>query len=628
MTVDMTVHMHGIVLRKVVTCYILSLFSIHSDCTDDMMIPKTKKLFISYRSSDHRDVDHIAEQLRSRVHDDATPKYTTWQDKHDLTGAKSWWDGIVDAIIDCDVFVFHLSEDYMDSRVCLAELNYAIERNLPIVPVVLDTAYYIDPRTNKPDIKFWSEIPEWLGKYQFIFYNDDDFLYRFDRAIAEFEKNWSRQIDVRRPLNPDSDSVHGTSYEVYASAIDYAGRLAFDDAKPLFRELLTRNDTDFADICRQWLELLDRYQDLLNAKAHRAPRAVFKRKWQAYIAYFPLDFVDDLYPDSDTETIIFDPKNLAKQPFWRRKKVQAPPKPVVEEDLQAIVAEEQATAQAPKTTEAVRVESSPPPAKIEVPEVITTSKPTSLDLMPEPFEWISIAGKEYEIAKYPVTNAQFAKFIEAGGYNTQKWWTEAGWNQKQSDNWTEPRYWQNSKFNGDLRPVVGVSWYESVAFCLWLSAVTGEKIMLPTEEQWQYAAQGDDGREYPWGNDWNPSYCNNNVRKEVVVSEGILGFGKKTEKLAPTGVPDGHGTRTTPVTAYESLNKSACGAIDMAGNVWELCLTDYEEKTNDINSNANRRVLRGGSWYNNYTFNFRVSFRDGNIPNNRNYFGGFRVVRL
>jgi formylglycine-generating enzyme required for sulfatase activity len=53
-------------------------------------------------------------------------------------------------------------------------------------------------------------------------------------------------------------------------------------------------------------------------------------------------------------------------------------------------------------------------------------------------------------------------------------------------------------------PVVGVSWFEAVAFCRWLREVTDdETVVLPTEQQWQRAAQGDDERIYPWGNDWD-----------------------------------------------------------------------------------------------------------------------------
>lgn len=251
-----------------------------------------------------------------------------------------------------------------------------------------------------------------------------------------------------------------------------------------------------------------------------------------------------------------------------------------------------------------------------------TSKPTSKDLMPAPFDWIEIAGgrgtlktyqddvilsipaETYWMAKYPVTNAQFQKFIEAGGYKDDKWWTEEGLKRRNEETWTEPRYWQDSKWNGDTQPVVGVSWYESVAFCLRLSDITGEKIMLPTEAQWQYAAQGDDGRDYPWGNDWNRDLCNNNVDKK--------GIGK-----------------TNSVTEYEGKGDSPFGVVDMAGNVWEWCLTDYENKTNKINNNANRRVLRGASWYFNYnTDDFRCDYRNGFIPRFRYYGLGFRVVRL
>lgn len=238
----------------------------------------------------------------------------------------------------------------------------------------------------------------------------------------------------------------------------------------------------------------------------------------------------------------------------------------------------------------------------QTPATVKQSIITSKSLMPAPFDWIEIPGKDYSIAKYPVTNAQFAKFIEAGGYKNDKWWTEAGLKHRNENTWAEPRYWQDSKWNGITQPV-GVSWYESVAFCLWLSEAIGDKIMLPTEAQWQYAAQGNDGRTYPWGNKWNADLCNNNVDSK--------GIGK-----------------TTPVTQYEGKGDSPFGVVDMAGNVWEWCLTDYDKKTNKINSNAISRVLRGGPWNGYGTGNFLCDFRYGNDPHIRYYNNGFRVVRL
>jgi len=226
----------------------------------------------------------------------------------------------------------------------------------------------------------------------------------------------------------------------------------------------------------------------------------------------------------------------------------------------------------------------------------------SAALLPAPFAWVPIPGKGYSIAKYPLTNAQYKLFMDAGGYQQSKWWTKAGWKQRESDKWTEPRYWKDANWNGAEQPVVGVSWYEAVAFCLWLSEASGEKIMLPTEDQWQYAAQGDDGRAFPWGNDWDGARCNNSVKPF-------------------------DSNQTTPVRQYEGKDKgdSPFGAVDMAGNVWEWCLTDFEAKTNDVNSNANIRVLRGGSWYNDHSDFFRCDYRNSNSPH---YWDNNRGVRL
>lgn len=207
----------------------------------------------------------------------------------------------------------------------------------------------------------------------------------------------------------------------------------------------------------------------------------------------------------------------------------------------------------------------------------------SADLLSQPFAWIEIPHKGYSIAKYPVTNSQFKLFMDAGGYGEKRWWTDAGWDVREKGldfdygwvpsgiPWTEPRYWQSAHWNGAEQPVVGVSWYEAVAFCLWLSALTGEKIMLPTEDQWQYAAQGDDGREYPWGNAWDCEKCNNSV-------------------------PPCTRIYTTPVRHYEGKGDSPFGVVDMAGNIWEWCLNDFENKTNAINDDAPFRMLRGGSY--------------------------------
>lgn len=261
----------------------------------------------------------------------------------------------------------------------------------------------------------------------------------------------------------------------------------------------------------------------------------------------------------------------------------------------------------------------------ETPPAPTPVKPRAIDLLPAPFAWCSVpAGKvllvpddsdkknsylkqdtwfdvpAFQMGKYPITNGQYAKFLQAGGYEQKSWWTADGWQQRQKEGWTQPRYWADSKWNGAEQPVVGVSWYESVAFCLWLSETTGEQIMLPTEQQWQRAAQGDEGRIYPWGKGWDAKRCNT---KES-------GIGK-----------------TTPVRQYEGKGDSPFGVVDMAGNVWEWCLTDYYSGNQDINSQAISRGLRGGSW--DYFSSFaRAVYRLNSLPYYWYDYRGFRVVLL
>jgi formylglycine-generating enzyme required for sulfatase activity len=206
----------------------------------------------------------------------------------------------------------------------------------------------------------------------------------------------------------------------------------------------------------------------------------------------------------------------------------------------------------------------------------------------------------FAIAKYPVTNAQYAKFIAARGYYEPRWWTNTGWREREQKTWTHPLYWTDPKFNGLDQPVIGVSWHEAVAFCLWLSDVTGENIVLPKDQQWQRAAQGNDNRIYPWGDQWDAHCCNNNVDRNIVGG-------------------------TTSVNYYEGKGNSFFGVVDMSGNVKEWCLTAYETGNNSVDGSA-FRVVRGGSWFRSDVDEFRCDYRDWFKPNLRSDSDGFRIV--
>lgn len=213
----------------------------------------------------------------------------------------------------------------------------------------------------------------------------------------------------------------------------------------------------------------------------------------------------------------------------------------------------------------------------------------------------------YAIGRYPVTNAEFKRFIDDGGYTTQAYWTTAGWSQKVADNWTKPRYWEDKVWNDPAQPVVGISWYEAMAYCNWLSKKTNKTYRLPTEAEWEYAARGKEGARYPWGNQWDKTKCNN---KEA------------------------GSDRTTPVGQFSPQGDSAFGVGDMAGQVWEWCSTKYanypykpNEGREDLTSDDGR-VLRGGSWYNdNSAAVCRCGSRHWSSPGIGSDNRGFRCAR-
>jgi len=193
---------------------------------------------------------------------------------------------------------------------------------------------------------------------------------------------------------------------------------------------------------------------------------------------------------------------------------------------------------------------------------------------------------DYLMDVYPVTNAQYRQFMEAGGYEKEEFWPDEGMKWKKKEKRVQPDNWNDPKWNQSECPVVGVSYYEAEAFAKW----AGKR--LPTEQEWEKAARGTDGREYPWGDEFDKDKCNSE-------ESGIKG--------------------TTPVTKYVN-GVSPFGCYDMAGNVWEWCASWYH------NEQDGRRVIRGGSWYDGPE-RLRSSNRFRNYADDRDDGIGFRLAQ-
>lgn len=283
----------------------------------------------------------------------------------------------------------------------------------------------------------------------------------------------------------------------------------------------------------------------------------------------------------------------------------------------------------------------------------------------------------FRIGCFPVTNAEWACFIAAGGYEDARWWdTAAGraWREgrgtaagihadirewlgrfrarpeflaelvssgqlddEAGERWrrrlamseaelgrhlletypeqrlTAPRYWRDERFNAPLQPVVGICWYEARAYCAWLSAASGSVFALPSEAQWEAAARGPEGRRYAGGDSFHV----------------MMGNTAETRLR-----------QTSPVGVFPAGDTPE-GVSDLAGNVFEWTSSllgedsvrprfAYPYRADDGREDRDAapevlRVGRGGSWYYSHPY-ARSASRDFALPAIWNYNSGFRLA--
>lgn len=226
----------------------------------------------------------------------------------------------------------------------------------------------------------------------------------------------------------------------------------------------------------------------------------------------------------------------------------------------------------------------------------------------------------FRIARAPVTQAEFAAFVEAGGYQTASFWSAAGWAWLQENELEAPVYWRTGPQGWEVRhfdrwlpmqpnaPVAHVSWHEAQAYCDW----AGRR--LPSEVEWEVAASrapavnglADGKRLYPWGQDAGQLHHANTD-------------GYRLGCVDVAGLADGD---------------SALGCRQMLGNVWEWTASPfgpYPGFSADLYADYsapwfkdNRRVLRGGSWATRRR-HLNINTRNFFPPGRNDIIAGFRT---
>jgi gamma-glutamyl hercynylcysteine S-oxide synthase len=264
----------------------------------------------------------------------------------------------------------------------------------------------------------------------------------------------------------------------------------------------------------------------------------------------------------------------------------------------------------------------PPPASGPVTgEVLIPGGPFTMGTDTEPWALDNerpahrVEVPAFHIDRAPVTNAQYAAFVDAGGYDDPRWWSAAGWDHRQAAGLTGPGHWlpgglctqfgRTAPLVAD-EPVVHVCFHEASAFAAW----AGKR--LPTEAEWEKAARHDPAtgrsRRYPWGDETpGPGHANLDQRH----------------------------LRPAPVGAYPG-GVSPHGVHQLIGDVWEWTSSDFApypgfapfpyREYSEVFFGPEYKVLRGGSFGTDRSA-CRGTFRNWDYPIRRQIFSGFRCAR-
>ncbi len=540
------------------------------------------KIFVSYARADKPYCIRIIETLHA--HD-------VWYDQR-LYAGQDWWKEILRRLDWCEVFLYLLSPDSVTSQYCRRELELALRLKRDIIPVLItrDTV-----------------LPENMRDWQYVDLSDNLTVENVSQLLnailmverqkaaepapaAEVEVSESRADSSANPAETISNAVGALEkgdYRRAARLLRQAKASGYQSRFVKIDKLLQVAESALKER-KQTREVEREYQHIVALFAFESTRQLacealeeFRREFGDYD---PRGLRKLCKPAAAEGNANSRPRNATKfqpTPSPRRVATSPPPsskRPVARASSQALpdppagrgapAPSLKATAQA-ETPRRLPDADAPLTVKEVLPMLqwcdiphgtVTVSSIVGAD---EDFGEMTVQVDNFVMSKYPVTNAQFAIFARAeDGYKNSRWWTYS----EHAQRWFKlGKGVAEARFSGDKHPRENVNWYEAMAFANWLGSLLKMKVALPTVAQWQRAAQGDDDRYFPWGDEYDEEHCN------------TLETGLKM---------------TTPVNRYHQ-GVSPYGVYDMAGNIWEWTMNTAAaaEEGRD-----HRRAVAGGSY--------------------------------
>lgn len=539
-------------------------------------------VFISYSTHDTTYARQLADALVQRG-------FEVWIDNKRLRGGDDWWKSIVRALRGCAAFIVILSPRSDGSKWVQREITLADNWDKPMFPILLDgdldtdnfllfvRTQYEDARNDTlPTEAFFERLAQAAPRNR-VGANVTT------RPLSTVTETPEIIAEYSAPPPVEAQEFDRNTFDIEAAIDAFQSAEADKDWQTAMDWLIQIRDSDMAPP----YFLLDEHIADVHTEIERIKEKERKQKFQAIRNQHQQAWLNEAKRGYDL--------------IWQR------------------VEREDAPERIWKMLEAFWLD-----YPGYDPDALELKLPRVRMVLPAPFSWcyvpagsVTISYGEWKnrfryridrnetyhlpdffISKYAVTNAQFAAFVDAeDGYTNEAWWN---FSEAATDWWASHRQRpKRTGFQGDDVPRTNITWYEATAFCRWLSAQLADDttILLPTEQQWQRAAQGDDGREYPWGNDFESRYCN------------VKGSGVR---------------RVSPVYAYEEY-PSPYGVVGMSGNIWEWTASTWE--TGSLIEGDESSVVRGGA-FNAMPGYARCAYRHSGDLDDPMTSRGFRVVTL